>query len=134
MYTDDTVLCLAGPTVQNLVFHISQDLQGLSEWLDDNNLVINVSKIKCVLFTSQRRKERDRNLNLKLGKSISYETTFKYLGLVFDNFMTWKVHADYVCKKLATRYRVSIQLTLTLKMTIAQVGPIQDYVHPDDQT
>ena len=37
-----------------------------------------------------------------------------------------------------------IQLTLTLKMTIAQVvetsvtvnnnGPIQDYVHPDDQT
>ena len=37
-----------------------------------------------------------------------------------------------------------IQLTLTLKMTITQVvemsvtvnnnGPIQDYVHPDDQT
>ena len=28
--------------------------------------------------------------------------TFKYLGVLFDNFMTWKAHADYVCKKVAS--------------------------------
>ena len=27
-----------------------------------------------------------------------------------------------------------IQLTLTLKMTVNNNSPIQDYVHPDDQT
>ena len=59
MYVDDTVLYLAGPTVHNLTFYINQDLQCLSEWLEDNNLVLNVSKTKCVLFTSQRHKERD---------------------------------------------------------------------------
>ena len=137
------MLYLAGPTVHNLVFHINQNLQGLSERLEDNNLVLNVSETKCVLFTSQRHKERERNLNLNLlGKSITYKTSFKYLDVVFDNFMTWRAHADYECKKVATR--VSIQLTLTLKMTIAQVvetsvtvnnnSLIQDYVHPNDQT
>lgn len=52
MYADDTV----DPTVDNLNFYINQDLQCLSEWLEDNNLVLSVSK-KCVLFTSQRHKE-----------------------------------------------------------------------------
>ena len=59
MYADDTVLYLAGPIVDNLTFYINQDLQCLSEWLEDNNLVLNVSKTKCVLFTSRRHKERD---------------------------------------------------------------------------
>ena len=104
MYADDTVLYLAGPTVDNLIYYINEDLQCLSEWLENNNLVLNVSKTKCVLFTSQRHKERDCILNLNLlGKSISCETTFKYLGVVFDNFMTWKAHADYVCKKVTSR-------------------------------
>ena len=107
MYADDTVLYLAGPTVDNLTFYINQDLQCLSEWLEDNNLVLNVSKTKCVLFTSRRHKERDCILNLNLlGKSISCETTFKYLDVVFDNFMTWKAHADYVCKKVASRVSI----------------------------
>ena len=41
-----------------------------------------------------------------LGKSISYKTTFKYLGRVFDNFMTWKVHANYVCKTVVSRVSI----------------------------
>ena len=52
MYADDTVLYLAGPTVHNLIFSINQDLQCLSEWLENNNLVLNVSKTKRGLFTS----------------------------------------------------------------------------------
>ena len=107
MYNDDKVLYLAGPTIHSLTFYINQDLQCLSEWLEDNNLGLNVSKTKFVLFTSQRHKERDCILNLNLlGKSISCQTTFKYLGVVFDNFMTWKAHADYVCKKVASRVSI----------------------------
>ena len=49
MYADDTVLYLPGPTVQSLIFYINEDLQRLPEWLGDNNLVLNVSKTKCVL-------------------------------------------------------------------------------------
>ena len=102
-----TVLCLASPTIHSLFFYSNQELQCVSEWLEDNNLVLNISKTKCVLFTSQRHKERDCILNLNLlGKSISCETTFKYLGVVFDNFMTWKAHADYVCRRVASRVSI----------------------------
>ena len=60
-----------------------------------------------MLFTSQRHKERDFNLNLNLvGKSTSCETTFKDLSVVFDNFMTWKAHADSVCKRVASRFSI----------------------------
>ena len=56
-----------------------------------------------VLFTSQRHKERDCKLNLNLlRKSISCKTSFKYLDVVFDNFMTRKAHTDYVCKKVVS--------------------------------
>ena len=107
MYADDTVLYLAGPSVYSLIFYINHALKCLSEWLEDNNLVLNVSKTKCVLFTSQRHKERDCTLNLDLlEKSISCETSFKQLGVVFDNFMTWKAHADYACKKVASRVNI----------------------------
>ena len=50
MYADDTVLYLAGPTVDNLIYYINEDLQCLSEWLENNNLVLNVSKLSvCYL-------------------------------------------------------------------------------------
>ena len=107
MYADDTALYYGGSTVDAVNRNIDQDLKCLSKWLAANHLVLNVSKTKCMLFTSQRHKERDRSLGLNLlGKSISNVTTFKYLGVVFDNFMSWKAHADYVCKKKATRVGV----------------------------
>lgn len=47
------------------------------------------------MFQKQRYKERDRSLArlgisylLRLG--ISCVTTFKILGVVYDNFMTWE--------------------------------------------
>ena len=43
MYNDDKVLYLAGPTIHSLTFYINQDLQCLSEWLEDSNLVLKVS-------------------------------------------------------------------------------------------
>ena len=56
-----------------------------------------------VLFTSQSHKERDCKLNLDLlWKSISCETTFKYLGMVFNNVMTRKANKDYACKKVVS--------------------------------
>ena len=78
--------------------------------LKGNNLVLNVSKTKYLLFTSQRHKERDCNFTLNLlGKAISCATTFKYLGVVFDNFMIRKAQAECVCKKVATTVGILVR-------------------------
>ena len=57
-----------------------------------------------VYYLRLRHKECNCILNLNfLEKFISCKITFKYLGVVFDNFMTWKAHVDYACQKVASR-------------------------------
>ena len=101
---DDTAIYLGSQTIDTLNIYSNQDLERLAEWLEDNNLVLNVAKTKFLLFTSQRHKERNCKLSLMLlGREISCVTAFKYLGVAFDNFMAWKAQADHVCKKVACR-------------------------------
>ena len=58
------------------------------------------------------------------------ETTFKYLGVVFDNFTSWKTHADYdVCKNrrlqdiLILMYKVKHNL---VPKTMIDIFPISN--------
>ena len=46
-----------------LPVYLNQDLERLAEWLEDNNLFLNVAKTKSLLFTAQRHKERDCKLS-----------------------------------------------------------------------
>ena len=72
MYADDTAIYLGSQTVDTLNIYLNQDRQRLAEWLEDNNLVINVAKTKSFLVTSQRHKECDCKLSLiPLGNKIS---------------------------------------------------------------
>ena len=81
MCADDTAIYRGSQTVDTLNIYFNQDLVRLAEWLEDNNLVLNVAKTKSLLFTSQRHKQRDCKLSLiLLGKKLSCLTTFKYLG------------------------------------------------------
>ena len=54
MYADETAIYLGSQTVHALNIYLNQDLERLAEWLEDNNLVLNVAKTKSLLFTSQR--------------------------------------------------------------------------------
>ena len=46
-------------------------------------------KLRVYYLHLKSKKKRDCNLNLNLlGKAIFCESTFKYLGVVFDNLMT----------------------------------------------
>ena len=134
MYAGDTAIHLGSQTVDTLNIYLNQDLERLAEWLEDNNLVLNVAKTKSLLFTSQRHKEPDCKISLSLlGRKKSCVTTFKYLGVVFDNFMTWKAHADYVCKKVACSVgilgRIRGFLTKEVSMLVHNtlVLPLFDY-------
>jgi len=88
MYADDTAIYLGSQAIDTLNFSLNQDLEHLAEWLEDNDLALNLAKTKSLLFTSQRHKERDCKLSLILiGREISCVTTFKYLGVVFYNLV-----------------------------------------------
>ena len=94
-------------------------------------------KLRVYYLHLKSKKKRDCNLNLNLlGKAIFCKSTFKYLGVVFDNLMTWKAHTDYVCKKVASRVSilgrvrsfVTKEAATLLDNTLIIILPLFDYL------
>jgi len=69
----------------------------LCDWAKANNLKFIESKTKIMIFT---RKHIYDKPEIKLNdKVIEYVDTFKYLGVIFDNRLTWKEHLKGQIKK-----------------------------------
>ena len=55
MYADDTVTYFSANFCQNIEYHLNADLANLAEWFNNNNLTLNTSKSKFLLFDDNRR-------------------------------------------------------------------------------
>ena len=64
LYADDTVIYYSGVSIEDIESYVKRDLKSLSQWLEDNKLVLNALKTKSMLFTSNCHKHKDTNLSL----------------------------------------------------------------------
>ncbi len=73
----------------------------LIKWCDDNYLIINTVKTEEVIFG------KPPNLQLPPVKihdsDITQVSTYKYLGVMIDQNLTWTDHIDFTCKKIQQR-------------------------------
>ena len=66
-----------------------------------NKLLINASKTKCILFRSTKSKTPTSGQSISFRKlDIEQVITSKFLGVHFDEHLTWSVHAMHVLNKL----------------------------------
>ena len=56
LYADDTVLCCAGMSSNDIEDQLDNELQKVSDWLDENNLFIDLKKGQLNLFYMDRIK------------------------------------------------------------------------------
>lgn len=111
-YADDTSLVCSANNYDVLNLRINADLKKLSDWLNKNKLVLNISKTKFVNFSYRpeaTNKYKDK-LNLQCHKFKCHDTcvcdkiestdTIKYLGLLIDSDLRWRSHIEYLCNKL----------------------------------
>lgn len=69
----------------------------VEKWSLEWGFKFSISKTCYQIFTKKKSKE---NKQLKLyGVSLEKVSKFKYLGMWFDNKLTWKDHIDYIFKK-----------------------------------
>ena len=69
----------------------------LEQWAKENSLQFNASKTKAMMFT---RKHRYDPVPLYLnGEMIEFVESFKYLGVIFDRKLKWKIHIKAQIKK-----------------------------------
>ena len=81
---------------------INEELSNINEWLEINKLSLNVGKTKYMIFHNRQRKiDNYTNLTLKInGQPIERTSSFNFLGIVINEFLTWTNHISYISQKI----------------------------------
>ena len=67
--------------------------------MKSNKLYVNISKSDYLIFRPSRRKLR-LNLTLKYdGQTLVQKRHVKFLGVYFDENLSWKIHINYILVK-----------------------------------
>ena len=64
-----------------------------------NKLSINTSKTKLIIFKSPNKKKHELNLFVN-NQSILQVRSTTFLGVIIDEYLTWKDHINTVTKKV----------------------------------
>ena len=96
---------------------IQEDLQRVEQWMENNRRIVNLTKTKCMLFGT---KQKLANFSFKIqlhGSAIDRVRNFFYLGVILDEYLSWKEHVSKVCTKVNKRLGLlgRIRSYLTLK-------------------
>ena len=76
----------------------------VTQWLKLNKLTLNVGKTKLMILGSQRRLNVINDVNLTIaGVNIERVETFKYLGIMLDQYLSFESHIQYVYNKCCAR-------------------------------
>ena len=97
LFADDTVLYNSNINKETMELELQEDLTSLSRWLNNNELTINVKKSKVMTFSTHSRKIDGINLGIN-GQILDTVDTYKYLGLIVDNKLSFQNHIYYVSR------------------------------------
>lgn len=125
-YADDTVLILTHSDMQEASGILQLDIHKLIKWFAVNHIFVNVEKTKLMCF---RNPHKPVQLNQEIFmhpinctncqcQPLEFEKTIKYLGLVFDEHLSWNAHAESVSRKLrrVSGYLYKIRSAANVKM------------------
>ena len=138
MYADDTHLTFASNNIQNISTVLNDDLARVEKWLTANKLTLNASKTDFMLIGSRQRLSTFHNPPSLVidGAPITQVTSTKSLGVHIDETLSWNVHIEILCKKIASgigalkRVRSFVPHETLLSIFISLVHPHFDYCDP----
>lgn len=100
--TNDRMVLFADDctVVYNNESDINRSICSIIEWLENNNLLINIDKTKLMHFKQKTNHKLDTKVEY-LGKEVELTTTTKFLGVHIDNNLKWQTHIEFLCKKIS---------------------------------
>ena len=121
LFADDSTLYDSHRDFNTFLRHINRDLEQSSQWFLANGLAINIVKCEAMVFSR-------RLLYFPLSPVIfqeiplSYNYSFKYLGLHIDFKLNWREHINKIQTKLSRAcgilYHIRNKLTRSISRTI----------------
>jgi len=109
LFADDTVLVQSDHNLGKLQNSVNREMIKAMDWLTANKLSLNISKTKYMLITNKHVSRESFVVNVNSNR-IEKTLTFKYLGVIVDEKLTWKEHCKQLCcttsKNVGAMYKV----------------------------
>ena len=106
----------------------------LNNWLKLNHLTLSISKSKFKIIGGSQRLNKIESISFKVDNMDLYEvSSFKYLGIVINNRLTWQDHVDQILSEinknlgLLKRIRYCLPLDARLLFFNGYVLPLFGY-------
>ena len=119
-YADDTVLFCGGKTIEVIETVLNHDMDEISKWCYDNELIINMKKGKpeAMFGTPQKLKKITKPLCIKYrNEVVNTVTHYKYLGIELNTSLNPNEDFNLSYKKTTSHLRLLLKIRpyLTVK-------------------
>jgi hypothetical protein len=120
LFADDTTCLSQGKKLSDLLLYVAEELQKIAVWFRANKMAVNTSKTKFIIFRTQGKKinpeecvlffnnnEPGQPVNPDLIYPIDRihnngpEKSFKLLGVLFDEYLSFDAHISHLCSKIS---------------------------------
>ena len=119
LFADDTSVVGSHNNIFSLVSKMNEELGGLNNWFKCNKLCLNYDKTNYIIFRSKnRRVPNDLPLIIIDDNVICRKESHQFLGIIIDEFMSWKLHVNHLSLKLARSIGVLSRLKYFLPSNI----------------
>jgi hypothetical protein len=118
LFADDTTCLGSGKNLKELTAYVNIELQKISNWFRSNKMAVNTNKTKFIVFRTRGKRinpadclvvfnnneiglPEDPNLISPVTRvhNEGEETSFKLLGILFDEYLSFEDHVKHLCTK-----------------------------------
>ena len=125
LYADDSVLLCTDKNIHTLQRKSETELYKIEKWIKSNKLL---QKTNAVVFSHKMYK----NLCVTTqNRTIHARDVIKYLGVIIDFKLTWKIHIQYVEQKLCVAKGIlnKIKCYVPQSILIVYFGSAHQYLY-----
>jgi hypothetical protein len=116
IFADDTNVFYSGDDSEECIGIINQEMINLIKWIRSNKLSLNVEKTQYIVFS--KRKIAPDNNDVKInGERLNRVDSFKFLGVIIDDRLSWKQHIAYIKTKVSKSIGILRQARPVLNKT-----------------
>ena len=117
-FADDLIILIRGESVIEDEHYKNLEMRKVLEWAQNNKIKFNENKSKVMLMSHRRRREKKEIEVYVNNKILKQVNSIKYLGIIFDNKLTFRDHTNYMeekCTKLIFSLSKSAKIQWGLK-------------------
>ena len=121
LYADDSALLASSSDVSEIEEILKRELESVSEWLAENRLSLHLGKTESILFGSNKRLAKCKELNITCnGINIGSGSEVTYLGVTLDQNLSGSSMITKIISKCNNKflYRNANNLDKQTKMLL----------------